>query len=182
MPSDGLWDNSGARIISGGSSTPIEFRLANVRVDDQFIPTYGIKLMAGRNFYESIVSADTGYILNETAVKKIGWKSPEEAIGQIIDYGDRKATVIGVVKDFHYESLHNPISPIIMYYDPSSFDLISITNCTGQMYGKTISFIEKTWQDYNNVDYAFSYEYLTDTLQRICTRPKKTSGLSSFIA
>ena len=104
VPSDGLWDNSGARIISGGSSTPIGFRLANVRVDEQFIPTYGIKLMAGRNFYEH-VSADSGYILNETAVKKIGWKSPDEAIGQIIEYGGRKASVIGVVQDFHYESL-----------------------------------------------------------------------------
>jgi putative ABC transport system permease protein len=160
VPSDGLWDNSGARVISGGSFTPIEFRLANVRVDDQFIPTYGIKLMAGRNFYEQ-VSADTGYILNETAVKKIGWKSPDEAIGQIIDYGNRKASVIGVVRDFHYESLHNPISPIIMYYDPSSFDLISI-RIVPENVGKTISLIEKTWQGYNNADYIFSYEYLTE--------------------
>ncbi len=165
VPSDGLWDNSGARVISGGSSTPIEFRLANVRVDEQFIPTYRIKLVAGRNFYEH-VSADTGYILNETTVKKIGWKSPEEAIGQIIDYGYRKASVIGVVQDFHYESLHNPISPIIMYYDPSSFDLISI-RIVPKNVGKTLSFIEKTWQGYNNADYAYSYEYLTDRYKNL---------------
>jgi putative ABC transport system permease protein len=165
VPSDGLWDNSGARVISGGSSTPIGFRLANVRVDGQFIPTYGIKLMAGRNFYEQ-VSADTGYILNETAVKKIGWKSPDEAIGQIIDYGNRKASVIGVVQDFHYESLHNPISPIIMYYDPSSFDLVSIRTVPDNV-EKTISLIEKTWQGYNNADYIFSYEYLTERYKNL---------------
>jgi putative ABC transport system permease protein len=165
VPSDGLWDNSGARVISGGSSTPIGFRLANVRVDDRFIPTYGIKLMAGRNFYEQ-VSADTGYILNETAVKMIGWKSPDEAVGQIIDYGNRKASVIGVVQDFHYESLHNPISPIIMYYDPSSFDLISIRIVPDNV-GKTLSFIEKTWQGYNNADYVFSYEYLTERYKNL---------------
>jgi putative ABC transport system permease protein len=165
VPSDGLWDNSGARIISGGSSEPIGFRLANVRVDEQFIPTYGIKLVAGRNYYEH-VSADSGYILNETAVKKIGWKTPEEAIGQIIDYGNRKASVVGVVKDFHYESLHNPISPIIMYYDPSSFDLISI-RIVPENVEKTLSYIEKTWQGYNNADFIFSYEYLTDRYKNL---------------
>ncbi len=165
VPSDGLWDNSGARIISGGSITPVNFRLANVRIDEQFIPAYGIKLMAGRNFYEHI-SADSGYILNETAVKKIGWKSPEEAIGQVIDYGNRKAGVIGVVKDFHYESLHNPISPIIMYYDPSSFDLISIRIVPDNV-PKTLAFIEKTWQPYNNIDVIFSYEYLTDRYKNL---------------
>lgn len=165
VPSDGLWDNSGARILSGGNSTPIGFRLANVRVDEQFIPTYGIKVIAGRNFNEHI-STDSGYIINETAIKKIGWKSPEDAIGQIIEYGGRKASVIGVVQDFHYESLHNPISPFIMYYDPSSFDLISIRIIPDNP-KKTISFIEKTWQDYNNVDYAFSYEYLTDRYRNL---------------
>ncbi len=165
VPSDGLWDNSGARIISGGSSTPIEFRLANVRADQQFIPTYGIKLVAGRNFYDH-VSADSGYILNETAVKKIGWKTPEDAIGQIIDYGDHKAEVIGVVKDFHYESLHNPLSPIIIYDDPSSFNLISI-RINPDNVPNTLSFIEKTWQGYNATDLIFSYEYLTDRYKNL---------------
>ena len=165
VPSDGLWDNSGARVISGGSSTPVGFRLANVRIDQHFIPAYGIKLMAGRNFHEQVI-ADSGYLLNETAVAKIGWKSPEEAIGQIIDYGGRKEEVIGVVKDFHYESLHNPISPIIMYYDPSSFDLVSIRIAPDNV-PKTLSFIEKTWEGYNNIDLVFSYEYLTDRYRNL---------------
>ena len=73
--------------------------LANVRVDGQFIPTYKIKILAGRNFNENI-STDSGYIINESAVKKIGWKSPEEAIGRMIEYGGRKGNVVGVVKDF----------------------------------------------------------------------------------
>jgi putative ABC transport system permease protein len=165
VPSDGLWDNSDARIISGGNSTPVGFRLANVRIDQHFIATYGIKLLAGRNFHEQ-VPADSGYILNETAVSKIGWKSPEEAIGQIIDYGGRKQQVIGVVKDFHYESLHNPISPILLYNDPSSFNLVSIRIVPDNV-PKTLALIEKTWQGYNNVDLVFSYEYLTDKYKNL---------------
>jgi putative ABC transport system permease protein len=165
VPSEGLWDSNDARIISGGSSTTLGFRLANVRIDEQFIPAYKIELVAGRNFYENI-SNDFGYIINESAAKKIGWKSPEEALGQIIEYGYRKGSVIGVVRDFHYESLHNPISPIIMYYDPYDFNLVSIRISPAER-NKTLAFIEKTWQEYNNADYSFTYEYLTDRYRNL---------------
>jgi putative ABC transport system permease protein len=165
VPSEGLWDSNEARIISGSNSTPLGFRLPNVRIDEQFIPAYKIRLIAGRNFYENIAD-DPGYIINESAVKKIGWKNPEEALGQIIEYGNHKGNVIGVVKDFHYESLHNPISPIIMYYDPSDFDLVSIRIAPSGR-NKTLSFIENIWQEYNNSDYSFSYEYLTDRYRNL---------------
>jgi putative ABC transport system permease protein len=160
VPSEGLWDSNNANIISGSNSTPLGFRLANVRIDDQFIPTYKIELAAGRNFHQNIAD-DFGYIINETAARKIGWNSPEEALGQIIAYGNRQGSIIGVVKDFHYESLHIPISPIIMYYDPSDFNLVSV-RITSDEIKKTISFIEKIWQDYNISDYSFNCEYLTD--------------------
>jgi putative ABC transport system permease protein len=160
VPSDGLMDSNYANIISDGKVAPLGFRLANVRIDGQFIPTYKIKLVAGRNFNEDIFS-DFGYIVNETTVKKIGWKSPEDAIGRIIEYGGRKGNVIGVVKDFNYESLYNQISPIIMYYDPSDFDLVSIS-VTSSERNKTITFIENVWQVYNTSDYPFSFEYLND--------------------
>jgi putative ABC transport system permease protein len=165
VPSDGLWDSNGARLISGGSTTPLGFRLANVRADNRFLTTYGIRLLAGRDFYEHI-PPDSGFILNETAVKKIGWKSPDDAIGQIIDYGDRKGSVIGVVQDFHYESLHNPITPIILYADPSSYNLISIRIIPDNV-PKTLSYIENAWQGYNNIDLVFSYEYLTDKYKNL---------------
>jgi putative ABC transport system permease protein len=172
VPSEGLWDCSDARIISGSNSTPLGFRLANVRIDEHFIPAYKIKLAAGRNYYENVAN-DFGYIINESAVKKIGWKSPEEALGQVIVYGGRKGSVIGVVKDFHYESLHNPISPIIMYYDPSDFNLISIRVKASDK-DKTISFIEGIWQEYNNSDYSFSYEYLSDRYRNLYKSEENT--------
>jgi putative ABC transport system permease protein len=165
VPSDGLWDSNGARIISGSNVTPIGFRLANVRIDEDFIPTYKIKLVAGRNFYDR-TGSNSGYILNEMAAKKIGWKSPEEALGQIIEYGGHQETVIGVVQDFHYESLHNPISPIIMYYDPSDFNLISVRIAHSEK-NKTLSIIEKTWQEYNDLDFPFTYDYLVDRYRNL---------------
>ncbi|HEY4788514.1 MAG TPA: FtsX-like permease family protein [Bacteroidales bacterium] len=165
IPSEGLWDSSGAKIYSNGNLIPLGFRLANIRVDEQFIPTYKIQLAAGRNFNEKISTAHE-YIINESAVGKMGWKTPKEAIGQIIEYGGRKGNVIGVVKDFHYESLHNPLSPIIMYYDPSDFNLVSI-RITPFDRNKTLAFIEKTWQTYNTSDYSFSSWYVNDSYKQL---------------
>jgi putative ABC transport system permease protein len=160
VPSSGLFDSNGARVISGGNAIPLGFRLANIRTDDQFIPTYKVQLVAGRNFNENIAS-DFGYLINEMAVKEIGWKSPEEAVGQVIEYGGRNGSVIGVVKDFHYESLHNPISPVIIFYDLSSFDLVSVRIASTGI-KNTLAFIEKTWQTYNVADNTFYYEFLND--------------------
>jgi putative ABC transport system permease protein len=178
VPSDGLMDSNEANIISEGDVTPLGFRLASVRIDQHFIPTYRINLAAGRNFYENI-SADFGYIINESAVKKIGWKTPEEAIGRIIEYGGWKGNVIGVVKDFNYESLHNQISPVIMYYDPSDFDLVSIRVAPFEM-NQTLTFIEKTWNVYNASDYPFSFEYLNDRYNRLYKSEEKMRTIFSY--
>jgi putative ABC transport system permease protein len=178
VPSEGLLDSNGANIISDGAITPLGFRLANVRIDREFIPTYKIRILAGRNFNENI-SADSGYILNESAIKKIGWTSPDEAIGRSIIYGGRKGNIIGIVKDFHYESLHNQISPVIMYYDPSSFNRVSIRVIPSDI-KRTLAFIEKTWMDYNVSDNPFSFEYLNDRFNRLYTSEEKMRTIFSY--
>ncbi|MFZ0281830.1 MAG: FtsX-like permease family protein, partial [Bacteroidales bacterium] len=165
VPSDGLLDSGSASIVADDNVTPVGFRIAHVRIDGQFIPTYKIKILAGRNFREDI-STDFGYIINEIAVKKIGWKSPEDAIGRVIEYSGRRGSVIGVVNDFHYESLHNPINPVLMSYDPASFNRVAI-KVTPVETNKTIAFIEKTWQTYNISNELFSFEYLTDRYNKL---------------
>jgi putative ABC transport system permease protein len=105
-------------------------------------------------------------------VRKIGWKSPEDALGQVIAYGHRKGNVIGVVKDFHYESLHNPISPMIIFNDLSSFNLVSIRISPSER-KSTLAYIEKVWQTYNISDYNFSYGFLNDRLNNLYKSEEK---------
>jgi putative ABC transport system permease protein len=125
IPSQSLADSNEAKVVNNGNMEPLGFRLANVRIDEYFIPTYEIKLIAGNNITNQNKGA-IEYLINHSAVEKIGWKSAEAALGQFIEYGGYKGKVVGVVEDFHYESLHNTISPIIMYFDPSDFDRVSI--------------------------------------------------------
>ncbi len=165
VPSDGLWDSQGARVISGENITQLGFRLANIIVDEQFIPTYKIRLTAGRNFSDDI-NNEFNYILNETAARRIGWESPRDAIGQVIEYGGKRGNVIGVTEDFHYESLHNPISPIIMLYSPPDANLISINIAPFEL-DSTLEYIENIWQTYNISNFPFSFDYAADRDARL---------------
>ncbi len=177
-PSQGLWDSGGASVISDGNSNPLDFRLANVRVDEDFLSTYKIDLVAGENFDKS-KDSDKGYLINETAAKKIGWKSPEDAIGNQINYGGHVDKIIGVTKDFHYESLHVPLAPIIMMYRPSSFNSVSI-RITPFEKTQTIAFIKNIWQQYNEQDNIFSYEFLDDRFNRLYTAEENIKQLLNY--
>ena len=92
--------------------------LVSFIVDDDFIPTMKMEMAAGRNFSKSY-SDSPSVILNKAAAKLMGWKDP---LGKHIIYpgGDNtRFTVIGVVKDFHFESLRNPIAPFALFYNTS---------------------------------------------------------------
>ncbi|MEL6538360.1 MAG: FtsX-like permease family protein, partial [Bacteroidota bacterium] len=86
-------------------------------IDDQYLPTLSIPLAEGRNFDPDRISDRNGAVLiNEALAKALGWESP---LGQQINcYGDWRE-VVGVVKDFHHQSLHNPIEPVVFLYDVS---------------------------------------------------------------
>ncbi|MBB6327509.1 putative ABC transport system permease protein [Algoriphagus iocasae] len=116
--------------FSAGGITPMVPRpedkdknYAMMIMDDQFIPTYKIELLAGRNFTKT--DAEQGWgaakklILNESSVRELGLESPADAIGKNILWGD-PYEVVGVVKDYHHLSLREKISPMIFL--PSQAD------------------------------------------------------------
>jgi len=95
-----------------GEGAPRRMRL--MRVDADFLDTYQIELVAGRNFSRDIQSDLTSaFLLNETAVEQLGWADP---IGKQFEWmaGSREGTVIGVVGDFHFQPLRDRIQPLFM--------------------------------------------------------------------
>ena len=92
------------------SPTNINFNF----VDHDFLSTYEIKLLAGRDFLREVRADDTTAVLiNETAVKNFGW-TPEQAIGKRFRMGRNAGKIIGVMKDFHYRSLHTNVEPLLI--------------------------------------------------------------------
>jgi putative ABC transport system permease protein len=110
---------------TGDAAVTVEY----VAVDDQYLQTLGLTLVAGRNFeLDRKAQLEDGLVLNETAVARFGWTSPEEAIGKKITSpsGYPAGEVIGVVRDYHQLGLQQGIGPIVMDYNPGNSFLYAI--------------------------------------------------------
>ncbi len=96
-------------------------------VDFDYIPLYKIKMAAGRPFSKEFGTDTTqSMVLNEAAVKMFGYSSPEEAVGRRFKQWGREGKIIGVVKDFHFRGLQQPIKPLSMRIEPGGSDLVSV--------------------------------------------------------
>lgn len=140
-------------------------------IDPYFVPTYGMKLAAGRNLSVSnqpnvYEVRQTQVLLNETTVQRLGYASNEAAIGQHIYitsyWGDIKGEVIGVIRNYHQQSLRQKIEPIVYYHNNhSGWGYFSIRIKPGDL-PKEISVIEKTYNQLfpgNAFDSYFLDEY-----------------------
>lgn len=143
-----------------------QYTLSVMPIDHDYLDTYGIKLVAGRGFLAS--EATMKYddlktiLLNESAVRLLELGTPETAVGQVIIMGqhDKKWTVIGVVKDYHQESLHKPKEAMVFrpaYWNSSSASI----KVKDDNFDRLIPEIEKTYNQFFP-DNAFGYSILQD--------------------
>jgi putative ABC transport system permease protein len=167
-------------------------------VDIYYRETYGITMKAGRWFTEGEEKmASTAlpkenrkyaYILNESAVKRLGFSDAQEIIGKNVTTGvdNITAEVVGVVTDFHETSLHNEINPIILMIYPAFYFEAGL-KVNSSAFQETIAYIEK---QFNQLfpEYYFQYEFLDQKLealyrndQRTFTLMKILSGVSIFV-
>jgi putative ABC transport system permease protein len=96
-----------------GKDPNVEISFADGVVGYDFVKTLNVQMAAGRDFSRDF-NDSTSYILNEMAVKKIGFTDP---VGQTVSWGNRKGTIIGVMKDFHFSSMHQSVEPLIIRLD-----------------------------------------------------------------
>jgi len=130
--------------------------------DYNYIPTLGMQIAAGRNFSKDFGADSTGIILNETAAKAFGWG--EKAIGHSISHSENDGKtktyqVIGIVKDFHFKSLHELITPLVMIMGNDNGNLI--VKAKTKDIGALLQTMKKHWTDLN-AESAFSYSFLDD--------------------
>jgi putative ABC transport system permease protein len=109
-PGGGTWEDGMTR-----EGTDISINVAFIKIDENYFTTMNFKLVAGRAFEKARPSDKNAVILNEIAVNLLGW-TPEQAIGKVLVYPGNDNTrheIIGVMKDVHYQSLHQAITPIL---------------------------------------------------------------------
>jgi putative ABC transport system permease protein len=135
-------------------------------VDFDFIPQYGLKIVAGRPFSKEFASDSTkALVINEAAVKLLGYGSPREAIGKRFNQWDREGIIVGVVKDFNFKSLKENVKPLTFrLLDPWNSDLLSV-KLDGSNVKKTLEAIETQWK-IQYPDRPFSYYFLDEFYDR----------------
>lgn len=180
IPSGRLLDSRGTKAEINDKLEDINFRIADVSVDHDFIKTLGIDIIAGRDFDRRLISDSTeSFILNESAIYTIGYASPEEAIGKAYHYGDQKGTIIGVVKNFHFESLHQPISPIVLLIGRDSRSMVIRFEENSR--AETIAYIQGQWE-YLRPDFPFSYSTIEGKFMEQYTSEEKLGKLIGYFA
>ena len=158
-------------------------------IDEKYIPTMGMELLSGRNFSTDVSRDSLNVIVNESSVKAFGLG--ENPLGKILtasvgkNGGKRSLTVIGVIRDFHFRSLRESISPLIMLHNPYGGLILRIkTNDTAGL----LSGIEEKWKAFHPeepLSYAFLDELYNETYiadQKMSDTMKIFGFLTIFVA
>ncbi len=179
-PTGRLLDSQGtAQIQKGDSLMNTNVVLKNIRVDHDFFDTYEIKFTAGRNFSRDVKSDDSlGFVLNESAVAMMG-VTPEQILTRDFVYGGVRGRVIGVVKDFHFESLHEPIVPVVFQFG-QFFNRISVKISSDKMQDG-LQHIEKVWKEFIP-HRPFEYVFISDQYKNLYDSEQKQGELFTFFA
>ena len=193
IPSGRLLDALGASTQSGDSLRPVTANIKYLAIDHDFLSAYGIPIIAGRDLSRAYATDTNSFLLNVAATKALGITNPQEMIGKNFGYGNIKGKVIGVMRDINFESMHQPIVPLLMMLPPPQFgnayDRISI-KITGNKDNITsaLAHLQKTWRAYLP-EVPFEYTFLDERFEQLYRSEQRQgtlftvfSGIAIFIA
>lgn len=154
--------------------------------DHDYTKTLGLRIVAGRDFSrEMSTDATEAFLINETAVKEFGFASPEQALGQPIYWNEwapldttkpvKQGKIIGVVKDFHYSSLHEKVTAAVIHIYPQVTFKVAVKVKTADMQG-TIAFIKDTWNKFSP-GYPLDYKFMDETYGKMYVNEGKLASL-----
>lgn len=202
MPSSEIRDVGPVR-IQGKTEQAEEVPMMDMQIiDPDFIQMMELELLAGEDFTANaileknptyteeltpqtyLLETPRKYLINETAMRQLGWETPEEAIGQqvnwsignfVLSYGP----VTGIIKDYHQESLKNTVDPLLLTVEPIWLSNILIKVETANL-EKTISEIESTWNGL--FPYALEYSFLDELFTQLYQQDRVQLRLLSTLA
>ncbi|WP_300603389.1 ABC transporter permease [Niabella sp.] len=173
----GVLSSCYSAFIPGGGNTSAYSELENKNgemqktnmdlyfVDFDYMRQYQLHLVAGRAFSPAFKTDSTqAMVINETATRALGYVTPKDAVGKNYNQWGSKGKIIGVVKDFHFQSLLQPVKPLTMRYNKDAFAMISVKLSSKNLSG-TVKNIEKQWQQIipnRPFEYAFLDQFFDE--------------------
>ena len=165
-------------VRKSGEDEADKIELYQAWTDADFAEVFGIELLAGRYFDSSFTSDWIGSgstVLNEAAVRRLGYDSADAAVGMRFERlmeerqgweeeGKTQHTIVGVVKDYHYTSLHDPIGPLALFPDHEGGHVLIKVDTWNLEEG--LAAVQEAWQEINP-DFAFEYTFVDQTFARL---------------
>lgn len=152
--------------------------------DDQYIPAFGLQLIAGRNLFPSDTARE--YVVNETVVRKLHLSDPNDIIGKRVKVDERQAPVVGVVKDFFNYSFRGEIVPLVIMSQADGYRNCALSIDMDHV-GAILARVAKIWNE-TYPEYVYSHQFLDERIARfyelddIMLRLIETfSGIAIFI-
>ncbi|HKB44383.1 MAG TPA: ABC transporter permease, partial [Chitinophagaceae bacterium] len=182
IPTGRLLDEMGTKISSGDTLAPVMTDIKFVTSDYDFIPTYGVKVLAGRGFSRDFGVDTSSFIINEAAAKILGFKNNNDAIGKNLGYGNITGKLVGVINDFHFESMHQKIVPLLLFKpkNPNFFGRISI-KIGGNNIPAALSHIENTWKKFLP-ETPYQYTFLDENFEKLYKAEEKQKTILTIFA
>jgi ABC-type antimicrobial peptide transport system permease subunit len=166
--------SGGSGIDWPGKKGNIEF--SGLYVDFNFLQTLGLQMKDGRPFSSAIPTDSTAVIFNETAIRQMGLTNP---LGKAVKLWGSKNTIIGVVKDFHYESLYKNIGPLFISFRKNNQSII--TRILPGAQRETIAKIASLYRKYNH-GLPFEYKFFNEDYQALYAAEERVTVLSEWFA
>ncbi|MFC1554705.1 ABC transporter permease [candidate division KSB1 bacterium] len=163
-----------------GADKSINVSFYGIGADEDYIKTLGIKLIDGRDFLSESGADLKSVILNETAVEAMGFTDP---IGKQImgNSPSDPLNVIGVVKDFHFRSLHDPITPLRFFVDRRTGTEFTAVRIRSENIDETIEHINGVWNEITG-SRPFAYSFLDEWIQQLYNNEKRVNTITGIFA
>jgi putative ABC transport system permease protein len=177
----GPTDTSNENLTSKEDPT-VNFRMIRYGIDEEYVPTMGMEIVAGRNFSLDFGSEENNIIINQTAARELG--IAEDPIGKVFEKmtdnqgGRQEVRVVGVVKDFVSKSLREPIRPLMMVYNPYYSLILKVDS---RDIPGLLSDMEQTWVGFNSGE-AFHYAFLDELYNETYLQEAKIGSFLTLLA
>ena len=148
--------NSTSNVSWEGKDENTSMLFSNLNADYDFIQSMKMEMAEGRPFDRNLITDTANYIVNQKAAEKFGFANG--TAGQDLTMWGKKGKIVGVVKDFNFGSLHNPIEPLIIHIQPEEFGCLLVRAKTGET-EDALKSVEKLFKEYAP-GYPFQYSFL----------------------
>lgn len=156
-PPSGEWGTT--EVDWEGKDPSVEVKIASGACSDDYLTVFNLKIADGRFFSSEFANDNQNWVLNETAVKAMELEDP---IGKWFSFRGRKGTIIGILKDFHGSSLHNPIAPVAMQPGQGFYMFVKYRS---RNLGELLTFLKTKWEKFVGTHIPFRYEFVDENIK-----------------